>query len=64
LISPLADENTPKVIPDFRSPDNIRLGITPLYTSYQDIYRALQRLKQIIEQEIYLKYPEERSAVT
>jgi len=64
LISPLDDENAPKVIPDFRSPDNIRLGIAPLYTSYQDIHRAMLRLRQIVKEEIYLKYPAERSAVT
>ena len=64
LISPLPDENAPTVIPDFRSPDNIRLGIAPLYTRYQDIYRALERLGQIVQEKIYLKYPEERSAVT
>ncbi|MCK4991179.1 MAG: kynureninase, partial [Bacteroidales bacterium] len=27
------------VIPDFREPNNIRLGISPLYTTYEDIYR-------------------------
>lgn len=27
------------VIPDFREPNNIRLGITPLYTTYEEIFK-------------------------
>ena len=37
-----------RVIPDFRTPDNIRFGITPLYTSYTDIFRAMERLREIV----------------
>lgn len=53
-----------KVIPDFRAPDNIRLGIAPLYTTFTDIYRAMARLRQIVEQRIYEQYSAERLAVT
>lgn len=53
-----------KVIPDFRAPDNIRLGIAPLYTTFADIYRAMARLRQIVEQRIYEQYSAERLAVT
>jgi kynureninase len=53
-----------KVIPDFREPDNIRLGITPLYTSFGDIYRAMARLREIVEQRLYERYSAERGAVT
>jgi kynureninase len=53
-----------KVIPDFREPDNIRLGIAPLYNSFVDIYLAIDRLRQIVEGRIYEKYSPERLAVT
>lgn len=44
------------VIPDFRRPDNIRLGITPLYTSYTDLYEAAHRLHTVVTQRLYEKY--------
>ncbi|MBN1148559.1 MAG: kynureninase [Anaerolineales bacterium] len=53
-----------KVIPDFRAPDNIRLGVTPLYTRFAEIYQALERLRTIVEENIYASYPQERLAVT
>ena len=64
LIAPRPEDTALRVIPDFRAPDNIRLGIAPLYTSYRDIYRALNRLKIILEEEIYLSYSKEQLAVT
>jgi len=53
-----------KVIPDFREPDNIRLGIAPLYTTFTDIYRAIDRLREIVAERIYEQYSAERLAVT
>jgi len=53
-----------QVIPDFRSPDNIRLGIAPIYTRFTDIYRALDRIRTIVEGGIYLDYSMERLSVT
>ena len=53
-----------KVIPDFREPDNIRLGIAPLYNTFTEIHRALSRLRQIAGQRLYEQYPAERLAVT
>jgi kynureninase len=64
LISPQAEDTTLRVIPDFRAPDNIRLGIAPLYTSYRDIYRAMERLKTIFEKGIYRNYSKTQLAVT
>lgn len=52
------------VIPDFRQPDNIRLGIAPLYTSYHDIYQAMQRLQQIVINRLYEKHDTASTAVT
>ncbi len=52
------------VIPDFREPNNIRLGITPLYTSFEEIYRAIEQIRYIMEKRIYDKYPRTRDTVT
>ena len=42
-------ENGKKVIiPDFRPPDNIRLGIAPLYTSFTDLYHTVERIVEIV----------------
>jgi kynureninase len=37
------------VVPDFRGPDSIRLGVAPLYTRYVDVWDALDRLRRIVE---------------
>jgi len=37
------------VIPDFRGPDSIRLGVAPLYTRLVDVYDALDRLRGLVE---------------
>ena len=34
---------------DFRPPDTLRFGITPLYTRYVDIWDAVQHLRQIMD---------------
>jgi len=39
------------VIGDFRAPDVIRFGITPLYAGAQDIVRAVECLAQILREE-------------
>ncbi|MDF1574045.1 MAG: kynureninase [Bacteroidales bacterium] len=52
------------VIPDFREPNNIRLGISPLYNSYEDIFRAITQMKEIITGKLYENYPLSRDQVT
>ncbi|HEY0043309.1 MAG TPA: kynureninase [Allosphingosinicella sp.] len=37
------------VIGDFRAPDVVRFGITPLYLGFEDIYTAVERLRDILE---------------
>lgn len=64
LIDPQPGDTNLKVIPDFRAPNNIRLGIAPLYTSFTDIHRALKRLKTIVEDGIFQNYSKEQLKVT
>ena len=37
------------VIPDFRAPDSIRFGMSPLTTSFVDVHRGLERLRTLLE---------------
>jgi kynureninase len=37
------------VVPDFRDPDSIRLGVAPLYTRYVDVWDAIDRLRGLVE---------------
>jgi kynureninase len=53
-----------RVIPDFRYPDNIRFGIAPLYTSFADIHEAMTRLRRVLVERLFEKYPKERPDVT
>lgn len=48
MIEPM-DKTSPVIIPDFRPPDLIRLGIAPLYTSFDDLHKAVARIKEIVE---------------
>ena len=52
------------VLPDFRPPDNIRLGFAPLYTSYVDVYTAVMRLRQVVTEKRYENYSQEKTDVT
>jgi len=36
------------VIPDFRGPDAVRLGVAPLYTRHVDVWDALDRLRGLV----------------
>ncbi len=56
--------NDMNVLPDFRAPDNIRLGIAPLYTSFQDIHTTVMRLRHIVAERLYEKYSGETPTVT
>jgi kynureninase len=53
-----------RVIPDFRYPDNIRLGIAPIYTTFADVWEAVTRLRRVIVDRLFEKYPTERPQVT
>lgn len=53
-----------QVIPDFRAPDNLRLGFAPLYTSYQDVWDGMDRIRRIVTEKRHEKYAAQRSLVT
>jgi kynureninase len=52
------------VIPDFRAPDNIRLGFAPLYISFADIWEGFDRIRKVVEEKRYEKYPKQKLLVT
>jgi kynureninase len=52
------------VIPDFRTPDRLRLGFAPLYTRYVDVFDGLNRLREIVVAGKHQTYPVERTLVT
>ena len=52
------------VLPDFRYPDNLRLGIAPLYTSFGDIHEAVTRIARVVRDRRYERYPTERPTIT
>jgi len=52
------------IIPDFREPDNIRLGFAPLYTSYADVHTAVVRIADIVTSARHTGYDEVRGPVT
>ncbi len=53
-----------RVIPDFRTPDRLRLGLAPLTTSFVDVWNAVDRLRALVEAGEHLAYPAERARVT
>ncbi|BDR56966.1 kynureninase [Xylocopilactobacillus apis] len=51
------------VIPDFREPDVIRLAPIALYTSYQEVYKMVEILEDIMSSKSYEKYSDKRGLV-
>jgi kynureninase len=51
-----------QVVPDFRRPDLVRLGSSPLTTSFADVYEGMRRLRDIVSSGRYLEIelPERR----
>ncbi|NEM08145.1 kynureninase [Geodermatophilus normandii] len=52
------------VVPDFRTPDRVRLGPAPLYTRFVDVWDAVDRFRALLEDGGWGTYPEERARVT
>jgi kynureninase len=51
------------VVPDYRPPEIIRLAPVALYTSFSDCHEALSRLKTIMKEQAYYRYPGGRGLV-
>ncbi|HEY9390333.1 MAG TPA: kynureninase [Mycobacteriales bacterium] len=52
------------VIPDYRTPERLRLGPAPLTTSFTQVWDALDRLRRLVEAGEHLRYPAEPARVT
>ncbi len=52
------------VIPDFREPDLIRLGLTPLSTAFVDVWRAVDGVRRAVVEGELDRYPSQRGRVT
>ncbi|RDI42305.1 kynureninase [Falsibacillus pallidus] len=51
------------VIPDFRAPNIIRLAPIAFYTSYEDVWKTVQILKEIMKEQTYLQFENKREVV-
>lgn len=56
--------NRANVVPDYRTPDRLRLGPAPLTTRFVDVWDALDRLRTLVEAGEHLGYPTEHGRVT
>lgn len=52
------------IIPDFRAPDNIRIGLVPLYTSFAEVHEAVMRISRIVDEGIHERFGTERATIT
>ncbi len=52
------------VVPDFREPDILRLGMPPLTTTFTDVAEAIARTRDVVERGLHLGYDSARSRVT
>ncbi|MEK9578196.1 MAG: aminotransferase, partial [Aquiluna sp.] len=52
------------VIPDYREPGAIRLAISPLATSYQEVYEGFRRLRELTESGDYRNLSQDGNRVT
>jgi kynureninase len=52
------------VIPDYRTPNSIRLAIAPLPTSYVEVWDGFQRMRDLVASRQYEKITESDSRVT
>jgi kynureninase len=62
LHQPTKDQ--PRIVVDFRPDRYIRLGLAPLYTRYIDLWKTVQRLKEIVSENEYLVHDGKRPMVT
>ena len=58
------DKKRKRIIPDFRPENNIRLGFSPLYVSFIDLYETVIAIRDILENKEYLKIDDSKPEVT
>ena len=63
LISP-AKKNSVKIIVDYRPENIIRIALTPLYTSFKDVYSLCKRILEIIDDEEFKLKDNSKEGVT
>jgi kynureninase len=51
------------VVPDFRPPNVVRLAPVPLYTSYEEIWRTVEILRDIVDRGDHLRFSGERETI-
>jgi kynureninase len=52
------------VVPDFRTPDRVRLGPAPLYTRFVDVWDAMDRFRDVLASGAHERYPRQHARVT
>ena len=52
------------VVPDFRTPDRVRLGPAPLYTRFVDVWDAMACFREVLASGAHMGYPTVRARVT
>jgi kynureninase len=52
------------VIPDYRAPERVRIGLAPLYTRFVDVYDAMARLEVILTTGSYKQFAKDPGRVT
>lgn len=52
------------IVPDFRPPNVIRIAPIPLYNTYSEVWKVVQKLKEIIDQDEYQEFSKQRDAVS
>ena len=62
LISPKGRDK--KILIDFRPNKFIRISLTPLYTSFEDIYNLTKRLFDIVKLKEYMNHDNEKPTLT
>ena len=53
-----------RVIVDYRTPDQIRIAISPLAMTYDEVFRGMKRIRESVIREDYLKVDDNVSEVT
>ena len=52
------------VVPDYRTPDRLRLGPAPITTRFADVYDAMAVVRDVVASGAHLAYPAEIGRVT